>query len=118
MQCGGMRRSLNCCGAATSLPDDEPWSTPLAWAQKLGLVDIEEILVKHGATGWPLQLDRFTSMTEANSDGARMVASCTSGDEATMRETPSLNRGYVNAASGVEAWSSQIKRDLYSNSSV
>jgi ankyrin repeat protein len=38
-------------GAATNLPDDEPWTTPLAWARKLGLADIEEILQKHGATG-------------------------------------------------------------------
>ena len=38
-------------GAATNLPDDQPWATPLAWAQKLGLADIEEILLEHGATG-------------------------------------------------------------------
>jgi ankyrin repeat protein len=38
-------------GAATNLPDDEPWATPLAWARKLGLADIEKILLKHGATG-------------------------------------------------------------------
>jgi ankyrin repeat protein len=38
-------------GAATNLPDDEPWATPLAWARKLGLADIEEVLLKHGATG-------------------------------------------------------------------
>lgn len=37
-------------GAATSLPDDEPWATPLAWARKLGLADIEKLLVEHGAT--------------------------------------------------------------------
>jgi ankyrin repeat protein len=37
-------------GAATNLSDDEPWATPLAWARKLGLADIEEVLVKHGAT--------------------------------------------------------------------
>jgi ankyrin repeat protein len=37
-------------GAATNLPGDEPWATPLAWARKLGLADIEEILLKHGAT--------------------------------------------------------------------
>jgi ankyrin repeat protein len=37
-------------GAATNLPDDEPWTTPLAWARKFGLADIEEILLKHGAT--------------------------------------------------------------------
>jgi ankyrin repeat protein len=38
-------------GAATNLPGDEPWATPLAWARKLGLADIEEILLKHGASG-------------------------------------------------------------------
>jgi ankyrin repeat protein len=38
-------------GAAINLPDDEPWATPLAWARKFGLADIEEILLKHGATG-------------------------------------------------------------------
>jgi ankyrin repeat protein len=37
-------------GAATNLPDDEPWATPKAWARKLGLADIEEILLEHGAT--------------------------------------------------------------------
>jgi ankyrin repeat protein len=37
-------------GAATNLPGDEPWATPLAWARKLGLRDIEELLLKHGAT--------------------------------------------------------------------
>jgi hypothetical protein len=35
-------------------------------------------------------------MTDANTDGARMVGACTSGDEATvrelLRETPSLAR--------------------------
>lgn len=37
-------------GARANLPDDEPWATPLAWARKLRLADIEEILRKHGAT--------------------------------------------------------------------
>lgn len=37
-------------GAATSLPDDEAWATPLAWARKLGLADIEQVLQEHGAT--------------------------------------------------------------------
>jgi hypothetical protein len=37
-------------GAATSLPDDEPWATPLAWARKLELAEFEGILLKHGAT--------------------------------------------------------------------
>jgi ankyrin repeat protein len=37
-------------GAATNLPDDEPWATPLAWARKLELADLEEILTRHGAT--------------------------------------------------------------------
>jgi len=51
-------------GAATNLPDDEPWATPLARARKLGLADFEEILLKHGATGWPLQLDRGTKVRD------------------------------------------------------
>ncbi|HWB08049.1 MAG TPA: hypothetical protein VG826_02305 [Pirellulales bacterium] len=38
-------------GAAMNLPDDEPWATPLAWARKLELADIEEPPLKHGATG-------------------------------------------------------------------
>ncbi len=33
-------------GAATNFSDDEPWATPLAWARKLGLVDIERILLR------------------------------------------------------------------------
>jgi ankyrin repeat protein len=35
---------------AANLPDDEPWATPLTWARKFGLADIEAILLKHGAT--------------------------------------------------------------------
>ena len=38
-------------GAATNLPEDEPWATPLAWARKFGLADIEETLLRHGAKG-------------------------------------------------------------------
>ena len=37
-------------GAATNLAGDEPWTTPLAWARKLRLPDIEELLINHGAT--------------------------------------------------------------------
>jgi len=36
-------------GAATNLPDDEPWATPLAWAQKRGRADIARLLRAHGA---------------------------------------------------------------------
>ncbi len=36
-------------GAATSLPGDETWATPLAWAGKRGLADIEELLQNHVA---------------------------------------------------------------------
>ena len=36
-------------GAATNLPDDETWATPFAQARKRGLVEIEELLLKHGA---------------------------------------------------------------------
>jgi ankyrin repeat protein len=37
-------------GAATNLPDDKSWATPLAWARKRGLEDVEEMLLKHGAS--------------------------------------------------------------------
>jgi ankyrin repeat protein len=36
-------------GAATNLPGDEPWATPLAWSRRRGLEEIEAILVEHGA---------------------------------------------------------------------
>lgn len=36
-------------GAITNLPGDEAWATPLAWARKRGLADIEQMLLKHGA---------------------------------------------------------------------
>jgi ankyrin repeat protein len=36
-------------GAATNLADDEPWATPLAWARKFRLADIEALLLEHGA---------------------------------------------------------------------
>lgn len=36
-------------GAATNLPGDEPWATPLACARKRGLVDIVKLLLSHGA---------------------------------------------------------------------
>ena len=35
-------------GAAPNLPGDEPWATPLAWARKRGLADIEKLLLKYG----------------------------------------------------------------------
>ncbi len=38
-------------GAATNLPDDEPWAMPLAWARELELAHIEAILLKHGTIG-------------------------------------------------------------------
>lgn len=34
-------------GVAISLPDDEPWATPLAWARKRSFAQIEQILLKH-----------------------------------------------------------------------
>jgi ankyrin repeat protein len=37
-------------GAATNLPGDEAWATPLAWARKLKVPEIEELLMKYGAT--------------------------------------------------------------------
>ena len=36
-------------GAATNLPGDEPWATPLAWARRRGLADMEAILKMHDA---------------------------------------------------------------------
>ena len=36
-------------GAATDLPDDPPWATPLAWARRLGDGEIEGVLLRHGA---------------------------------------------------------------------
>ncbi len=37
-------------GAATNLPDDEPWATPLAWASQSGQGEMVELLKQHGAT--------------------------------------------------------------------
>jgi ankyrin repeat protein len=37
-------------GAATNLSGDEPWATPLAWARRFRLPEIEELLIKYGAT--------------------------------------------------------------------
>jgi ankyrin repeat protein len=37
-------------GAATNLPGDAPWSTPLAWATRSGRAEIIELLKHHGAT--------------------------------------------------------------------
>jgi ankyrin repeat protein len=37
-------------GAATNLPGDEPWATPLAWANRHGHGEIVELLKQHGAT--------------------------------------------------------------------
>jgi ankyrin repeat protein len=36
-------------GAATNLPDDEPWATPLAWATRRGNGEMAELLKQHGA---------------------------------------------------------------------
>jgi ankyrin repeat protein len=36
-------------GAMTHLPGDEPWATPLSWARRRGLADVEQMLIKHGA---------------------------------------------------------------------
>ncbi len=36
-------------GAAPNLPDDQPWSTPLAWAQRRDLSEIEKLLQNHEA---------------------------------------------------------------------
>ena len=45
----GMIEFLLKHGAITNLPNDEPWATPLAWARKRELGDIERMLLKHGA---------------------------------------------------------------------
>jgi hypothetical protein len=37
------------CGASTNLPDDEPWATPLAWAERRQHREITSILRGHGA---------------------------------------------------------------------
>jgi ankyrin repeat protein len=37
-------------GAAVNLPDDKPWATPLAWARKRRLRDVEVELLRLGAT--------------------------------------------------------------------
>lgn len=37
-------------GAATNLPDDEPWATPLAWANRHDNNDLVVLLENHGAT--------------------------------------------------------------------
>jgi ankyrin repeat protein len=37
-------------GSKTNLPDDEDWATPLAWARKRGHVEVENLLLTHGAT--------------------------------------------------------------------
>jgi ankyrin repeat protein len=37
-------------GAPIDLPDDEPWATPLAWAERRGHEHVAAILRAHGAT--------------------------------------------------------------------
>jgi ankyrin repeat protein len=37
-------------GAATNLPGDEPWATPLAWAERRRHGEIVDLLKQHGAT--------------------------------------------------------------------
>jgi hypothetical protein len=36
-------------GVPTNLPDDEPWATPLAWAERRQHAKIVSILRQHGA---------------------------------------------------------------------
>jgi ankyrin repeat protein len=36
-------------GSPTSLPDDEAWATPLAWATRRGHAEIAELLRRAGA---------------------------------------------------------------------
>ena len=40
-------------GAAAILPDDEPWSTPLAWANRRGLLQIAGLLKQYGSADSP-----------------------------------------------------------------
>lgn len=46
----GMVEFLLKRGALTNLPGDQSWATPLAWARKRNLVDIEKVLLEYGAT--------------------------------------------------------------------
>ena len=36
-------------GAPTNLPDDEPWTTPLAWATRRGHTQVVDMLKSAGA---------------------------------------------------------------------
>jgi ankyrin repeat protein len=36
-------------GAPTNLPDDQPWATPLAWAERRQHADVAGVLRRHGA---------------------------------------------------------------------
>jgi ankyrin repeat protein len=36
-------------GAPANLEDDEPWATPLAWAERRGHSEIVSMLRRHGA---------------------------------------------------------------------
>ncbi len=36
-------------GAKPNLPNDPPWATPLAWANRRGHLEIVELLERHGA---------------------------------------------------------------------
>jgi len=60
-------------GAATNLPDDEPWATPLAWATRRGHGRIAEILRPAGATARPRAasfLSHLSAATESASAGS------------------------------------------------
>jgi ankyrin repeat protein len=37
-------------GADPNSPDDEPWATPLAWAERRGHTEIVNLLKAYGAT--------------------------------------------------------------------
>jgi ankyrin repeat protein len=37
-------------GAPAILTGDEPWATPLAWAERRGHAEIASLLRRHGAT--------------------------------------------------------------------
>ena len=45
-----MVRLLLDLGAGPNSPDDEPWATPLAWAERRGPTDIVKLLKAYGPT--------------------------------------------------------------------
>ena len=46
---GALVAALLARHAPTNLPDDEPWATPLAWAERRGPSEMAALLRRHGA---------------------------------------------------------------------